>query len=84
MSGVNRREVLAGAAAMAVAGSAASTVARGAAAEPVVETTAGKVRGQRGVAGGYSFFCVPYGASTAGEGRFMPPRAVAYPFLGEE
>ncbi len=34
----------------------------------------GKVRGQRGVYGGYKFFCVPYGASTAGAGRFMPPK----------
>jgi para-nitrobenzyl esterase len=32
------------------------------------------VRGERGVGGGYKFFCVPYGASTAGEGRFMPPK----------
>ena len=43
--------------------------------DPVVETTFGKVRGQRGVYGGYKFFCVPYGASTAGDGRFMPPRS---------
>ena len=81
MSDLSRREVVAGAAAVALAAGmratgalAASAGAGKAVAEPVVETTFGKVRGQRGVAGGYRFFCVPYGASTAGEGRFMPPR----------
>ncbi|HYP79644.1 MAG TPA: carboxylesterase family protein [Steroidobacteraceae bacterium] len=73
MNRVSRREVLAGAsAALAVA----ATV-RAASADPVVETTFGKVRGARAEAGGYRFFCVPYGASTAGEGRFMPPRPPA-------
>ena len=39
----------------------------------VVETTAGRIRG--GIADGVRIFRgVPYGASTALEGRFMPPR----------
>ena len=76
---LDRREVMAGMAAMAAA---VSPLAHAAApSDPVVETTFGKVRGQRGVYGGYKFFCVPYGASTAGDGRFMPPRSPT-PWVG--
>src|SRR5215469_4010531 len=48
--------------------------------QPVVETTNGKVRGM--TAAGVSIFRgVPYGASTAGKNRFMPPVAVQ-PWVG--
>src|SRR5215472_9644789 len=44
-----------------------------AATEPVVETTSGRIRGavRDGIA---EFKGVPYGASTAGRNRFMPPQ----------
>src|SRR5690242_9761186 len=47
---------------------------------PVVETRSGKVRGSRGD-GVFNFKGIPYGQSTAGANRFMPPIA-ATPWTG--
>ena len=44
--------------------------------EPVVDTTSGKIRGVR-VDGIDAFKGIPYGASTAGANRFMPPQKPA-------
>jgi para-nitrobenzyl esterase len=70
-----RRFIGAGALAAATGSTGALGVAWAAAdktASPIVETSAGKLRGtqQDGVC---AFKGVPYGASTADEGRFMPP-----------
>ena len=58
----------------------ASASLREGALQPVVETSNGKVRGVTG-AGVSIFRGIPYGASTAGQNRFMPPVA-AQPWTG--
>lgn len=51
---------------------ASAAGAQGASINIIVETTAGKIRGAF-VSGAYAFKGIPYGASTAGKNRFMPP-----------
>lgn len=69
---VNRRLFMAGSLATGLA-ACASVVETGTAGEPIVEIASGKVQGylEEGVK---VFKGIPYGASTAGQGRFRPPQ----------
>lgn len=71
-SRVNRRLFMAGGLATGVA-ACASAVETGPAGEPIVEIASGRVQGylEEGVK---VFKGIPYGASTAGQGRFRPPQ----------
>ena len=72
-AGLDRREFLACMSQAAGAAIALGARPAFAAGDPIVDTTSGKIRG---VSDGavHAFEGVPYGASTAGKNRFMPPR----------
>ena len=76
ISALNRRQILAAGSAAAAGLALDGPVAIAAGAAPVVNTRYGKIRGTRDGAI-HIFKGVPYGASTEGDNRFMPPKEPA-------
>ena len=70
-SGIDRRFILS-AGGVWLSGAARPAFAQRAA--PVAETAAGRVRGYEAANGVKVFKAIPYGDSTAGQNRFMPPK----------
>jgi para-nitrobenzyl esterase len=81
VTSMGRRELVTALGALAAASALPAGARASSPTEPVVETSTGRVRGERAAGGGYRFMCVPYGASTAGLRRFLPPAPVT-PWAG--
>ena len=72
--GLSRRGLMTG---LAVLGGLPGLARAAAASSPVVETAGGRVQGFLNASGVASYLGIPYGASTGGANRFMPPKPAA-------